>query len=683
MYLVFVKPSYFIVLSMKKRMNLKITTIIGWTLMVIASLVFAAYNQYQQSYKIAYDVANANFDKDQAFRQWASSHGGVYVPVDMNRTPPSPYMSHIPDRDITTESGKKLTLMNPAYMLRQMIDEYTGLYGARGHITALEILNPNSKADEWEKEALLEFRKDSSKKEILELVEIDGKSVLRLMRPMAITKGCLSCHGHQETYLDSDTAGGVSVSIPMAEIYKYSIDAYIKTAIIYFLFWILGLFIINFIYKKEQKAKEDLKYLANHDSLTTLPNRHAYSDKVSRLMSNNKVENLFLLFLDLDNFKTVNDSLGHSVGDLLLRGAAKRLKNRIHGFEMFSRFGGDEFVFLYANIKDNKYIEDVAQQIYDVFKEPFILKSYEVYATASIGISIYPSDGDTPELLLKNADIAMYDAKNSGRSRFSFYSEEMIQSSKNRLMLESELHKAVENRELYLLYQPQIAIENEKLVGVEALIRWNHPRRGVVSPVEFIPIAENNGLIMPIGEWIIDQACEQLSLWSDTAMRNTTISINISAKQLLHQNLYSYIEEAVERTNVDVKLLELEITETIIMENINETINILAKLKKLGVSIAIDDFGTGYSSLSYLKKLPIDKLKIDREFIKGIPQDRDDVAITKAIISLASSLSLKIIAEGPETREHIEFLKDAKCDIAQGYFYSKPISAKNVEELFN
>jgi len=204
-----------------------------------------------------------------------------------------------------------------------------------------------------------------------------------------------------------------------------------------------------------------------------------------------------------------------------------------------------------------------------------------------------------------------------------------------------------------------------------------------VSPIEFIPIAENNGLIMPIGEWIIDQACEQLATWQNTDMRNITISINISAKQLLHQDLYSYIEEAVEREGINTALLELEITESVVMENINETVKILAKLKKLGVSIAIDDFGTGYSSLSYLKKLPIDKLKIDREFIKDIPQDRDDVAITKAIINLASSLSLKIIAEGPETKEHIKFLKDANCDIAQGFFYSKPISAKDVEELFN
>ncbi len=503
------------------------------------------------------------------------------------------------------------------------------------------------------------------------------------MRPMKITKGCLDCHGHQPTYLDSKTAGGVSVTIPMSEIYKYSIDAYIKTVIIHFVFWIIGIFFIKFVYKKEQKAKDDLHYFANHDALTTLPNRHAYSKAISKMMQSEKTDNIYLLFMDLDNFKTINDSLGHSVGDLLLRSVSKRLKNRIRGFDIFARFGGDEFVLLFSNVKSSESIEDITTRIHAVMKEPFVLKEYEVYTTASIGISNYPKDGETPDILLKNADIAMYDAKNSGRSRSSFYSEKMTVSSANRLMLEGELHKALENRELYMLYQPQVAIQNEKLVGVEALIRWNHPRRGLVSPIEFIPIAENNGLIMLIGEWIIDQACEQLATWQNTDMRNITISINISAKQLLHQDLYSYIEEAVEREGINTALLELEITESVVMENINETVKILAKLKKLGVSIAIDDFGTGYSSLSYLKKLPIDKLKIDREFIKDIPQDRDDVAITKAIINLASSLSLKIIAEGPETKEHIKFLKDANCDIAQGFFYSKPISAKDVEELFN
>ena len=667
---------------MKKLFNLKIITMLGWTLTVVASLMFSAFNQYEQSFETARNVANANFDKDQAFRLWATTHGGVYVPVDMNRTPPSSYLSHIPDRDITTESGKKLTLMNPAYMLRQMMEEYSGLYGAKGHITALEILNPSSSPDAWEKDALKKFRKNNSVKEILELTTIKGKAYMRLIRPMKVTPGCLTCHGHQDSYLNYKTAGGVSITVPMEEIYNLSIKSYKNTLIIHFIFWFIGMFMFWFVYKKEQKAKDELKYFASHDSLTGLPNRYSYTEKITSLInSKNKENNFALIFMDLDNFKTVNDSLGHTLGDMLLKKVTQRLNSELTGFDTLYRFGGDEFVLLTSNIKSKDQLKEAVIKIHEVLKKPFMLKNYEVYTTASIGISIYPEDAKDAETLLRNADVAMYDAKQSGRSNYSFYSSMILNVSANRLILESELYKALENKELFLLFQPQVSLDTEKIVGVEALIRWQHPTNGLISPLEFIPIAERNGLIIPIGEWIIDQACEQLALWKDTDMRTTTVSINISAKQLLHQDLYSYIELAIDKTQINGKYLELEVTESVVMENINETIKILTRLKKLGVSISIDDFGTGYSSLSYLKKLPIDKLKIDREFIKDIPNDKDDIAITNAIISMSKSLSLKIVAEGPETKEHISFLQMSKCDIAQGFYYSKPVPITEVEEL--
>lgn len=667
---------------MKKIFDLKILTMIGWTLTVLLSLLSAAFNQYQQSFETARNVARANFDKDQAFRRWATTHGGVYVPVDMKRTPPSPYLSHVPERDITTESGKKLTLMNPAYMLRQMMDEYSGLYGAKGHITALEMLNPNSAPDAWEKDALEKFRKDSSIKEIVELTTIGNKEHMRLIRPMEVTPGCLACHAHQPSYSKYKTVGGVSVTVPMQEIYSLSIKSFKKTLLIHFLFWSVGMLLFRFVYKKEQKAKDELNYFANHDSLTGLPNRHAYTKKITELVNSEDKESSFaLVFMDLDNFKTVNDSLGHTLGDMLLKYVTQRLKDELPGYEEFYRFGGDEFVLLFSNTQGKEVVENSVLKIHEILKKPFKLKNYEVYTTVSIGISIYPEDATDAETLLRNADVAMYDAKQSGRSNYSFYSTIMLNVSANRLILESELYKALKKNELFLLFQPQILLDEEKMVGVEALIRWNHPVNGLISPLEFIPIAEKNGLIIPIGEWIIDQACNQLALWKDTNMRDMSISINISAKQLLHQDLYTYIEAAIEKTNIDGRLLELEVTESVVMENINQTVKILSKLKKLGVSISIDDFGTGYSSLSYLKKLPIDKLKIDREFIKGIPTDKDDVAITNAIISMSKSLSLKIVAEGPETKEHIDFLHNAKCDIAQGFYYSKPIPISEVEKL--
>jgi diguanylate cyclase (GGDEF)-like protein len=667
---------------MKKILDFKILTMIGWTLAVLFSLLFVAFNQYQQSFETARNVARANFDKDQAFRQWATTHGGVYVPVDMKRTPPSPYLSHISERDVTTDKGKKLTLMNPAYMLRQMMDEYSGLYGAKGHITALERLNKNNAPDAWEKDALEKFRRDASLQEIVELTTIDNKAHMRLIRPMEVTPGCLTCHAHQPSYLKYKTVGGVSVSVSMAEIYNLSIKSFYKTLLVHILFWFVGMLLFRFVYKKEKEAKDELNYFANHDSLTGLPNRHAYIKKITELISSEeKGDSFALVFMDLDNFKTVNDSLGHTLGDMLLQNVTQRLKDELHEYEEFYRFGGDEFVLLFSAKQGKEIVENSVLKIHEILKKPFKLKNYEVYTTLSIGISIYPDDAKDAETLLRNADVAMYDAKQSGRSNYSFYSNVMSDVSTKQLVLESGLYKALKSDELFLLFQPQILISTEKIIGAEALIRWNHSANGLISPLEFIPIAEKNGLIIPIGEWVIDQVCDQLALWKDTHMRDMTISINISAKQLLHQDLYSYIEAAIKKTNIDGRLLELEITESVIMENINQTIKILSKLKKLGVSISIDDFGTGYSSLSYLKKLPIDKLKIDREFIKDIPNDKDDIAITNAIISMSKSLSLKIVAEGPETKEHIDFLQNSNCDIAQGFYYSKPISILEMEKL--
>jgi diguanylate cyclase (GGDEF)-like protein len=664
---------------MKRFFTLKLLTMLAWSVVVVFSLVMSGYNQYNHSIAIAKDVLDANFEKDRDFRDWGTSHGGVYVPIDGNRTVPSPYLAHIKDQNIVTSSGKKLTLMNPAWMIRQMNDESVGMYGTIANITALEVLNPNSAPDAWEEKALKEFQKDPSLREILEFADVDNAMNMRLIRPMEVTEGCLKCHGHQKTYHNTTTAGAVSVSIPLQEIQDLAMDSFEFSIMLHVVFLIIGLLFINYIYRKEQKAIDTLEHFANTDTLTELPNRHAYDERLQELLEDENVTSICMLFMDLDNFKTINDTLGHSVGDMLLQNVAKRLQNRIKGFDMFARFGGDEFVFIFINIGDEGVAEKIAQRIHTVFEEAFMLDGYDVHTSASIGISSYPDNSSDAESLLKNADIAMYRAKNGGKSQYSVYNKDMNSQSKNDLRLDTELHKALANKELFLLYQPQIALDSEKIMGVEALIRWNNPKSGLISPALFIPLAENNGLIMPIGEWVIDQACEQLEEWKDTPMEHLSISINISAKQLLHQNLHSYIRRAITRTGINPALLELEITESTIMENINETIEILRDLKTLGVSIAIDDFGTGYSSLSYLKKLPIDKLKIDREFIKGIPEDQDDIAITRAIVSLAKSLGLKIIAEGPERGEHIEFLQEVECDIAQGYYYSKPISSKGVE----
>lgn len=668
---------------MKQFFTLKRLVMIGWTVLVLFSLGLAGYNQHKNGMKIAKDVLDANFKKDQAFLAWVTSHGGAYIPADESRTPPSPYMDGIKDRKVETLSGKKLILMNPADIVRELSEETTGLYGTKMNITALELLNPDNVADEWETKALKAFKRDPNLKEILEFADVDGVSNMRLIRPMEITPGCLKCHVNQESYQNTQTAGGMSVSLPMTSMDKLWMNSFKKSIYIHIVFLLIGLAFIQYISRKEQEAIDGLVYFANFDNLTDLPNRYAYNEKIEELMSDKKVENIYMLFMDLDNFKTINDTLGHSIGDLLLQSVGRRLENRIKGYELFARFGGDEFVFLFTNVQSSKVVEKIAQRIHTVFDEAFMLKGYDTHTTVSIGIASYPSPAEDQESLLRNADIAMYSAKSGGKGQYAFYNDHMNAKTKSDLRLESELHKALPNDEFFLLYQPQINLATGQIQGVEALIRWNNTQSGLISPTVFIPLAEANGLIMPIGAWVIDEACKQLELWKSTPMKNLSIAINLSSKQLLHQNLHSYIRKAITRTGINSSLLELEITESVIMENITETIEVLRDLKTLGVSIAIDDFGTGYSSLSYLKKLPIDKLKIDREFIKDIPDDQDDIAITNAIVSLAKSLGLTVVAEGPEKIEHIEFLKSVGCDIAQGYYYAKPTSAAAIEKFLH
>lgn len=458
-------------------------------------------------------------------------------------------------------------------------------------------------------------------------------------------------------------------------------EIFVGSAATYLLFLIIGSSFINYVFKRQEDDADQLHYLANHDTLTTLPNRHAYQEWVKVLIDDESIKSLTLMFIDLDNFKTINDTFGHSKGDQLLKAVTSRISNQIHNYHMFSRFGGDEFVILFANI-ENEIATSIASDLIKVFEKPFALDENHIYASASVGIASYPEDASNNEELLKSADIAMYGAKNAGKNKFSFYNLDMFEKTKRKNEIDTALDEALTKKELYLMYQPQISLNDERLVGVEALIRWDSKELGSVSPVEFISIAEENGKIIPIGAWIIDMACRQIRFWQGTVFENVVVAINISAKQFMHQDLHSYIENAIYRNGIDASLLSVEITESAVMYDVESVVKILNKLKKLGISIAIDDFGTGYSSLSYLKKLPIDKLKIDREFIKDLLVDKDDRMIVKAIVALAKSLDLKVVAEGADQKEHVEFLKGLECEIVQGYIYSKPLLATDMKESF-
>ncbi len=426
-----------------------------------------------------------------------------------------------------------------------------------------------------------------------------------------------------------------------------------------------------------------IKKLAYYDFLTGLPNRMLFIDRLNQSILNTDRNKsvLGVLFLDLDSFKRINDTMGHAKGDELLKIVSKRLTNTIRESDTVCRVGGDEFLILIQNIDNDKCIIEVAEKILNIFEESFRIDGNDLYITTSIGGAIYPIDGVDVETLIKNADIAMYKAKEKGRNKFQLCTEVIKDSLIEEMKLTNSLYQAIERNELELYYQPQVSLITEKIIGLEALIRWNTTELGMVNPGDFIYIAEKTGLILPIGEWVLKRACSQNKKWQDDGILNVPIAVNLSVNQFQNREIIEGIVAILKETGLDPNDLELEITENIIMKETEYIIESLKQLKQLGVKIAIDDFGTEYSSLNYIKQLPVDKIKIDISFIRGININYKDEAIIKVIISLAKNLGLKVIAEGVETKEQFDFLRDEMCDEIQGYYYYKPMPARQIEEL--
>jgi diguanylate cyclase (GGDEF)-like protein/PAS domain S-box-containing protein len=424
----------------------------------------------------------------------------------------------------------------------------------------------------------------------------------------------------------------------------------------------------------QKYAEKQLRYLAHYDSLTGVANRYSLNKRLEGLLQTAEKyhQQLAILFLDLDRFKQVNDALGHNYGDLLLKQVSSRLKGLLKNKDMIARLGGDEFVIVLPNLKHPKEAIHIAELIIEALSKSFLLDSYEVYVTASIGISLYPIDGVDAETLLKNADKAMYDAKSSGKNQYELYHQEMHQNESRQMLLETYLRKALDRNELYLVYHPIVDAKTFEIVSVEALVRWKQKKLGDIPPSEFIPLAEETGLIIPISEWIIQKACEDLNNMHLSGSK-IRMSINVSA---LHFNQVGFIKSLqgiFQKTNVSTRHIVLELTESMIMPNAIETVDKLVKLKQLGIKLSIDDFGTGYSSLSYLNRFPLDTLKIDQSFIKGIAMYKEDNAIVEAIIMMAHRLNLKVVAEGVENKKQYELLKKENCDYIQGYYITKPL----------
>ena len=431
--------------------------------------------------------------------------------------------------------------------------------------------------------------------------------------------------------------------------------------------------------------KNELNYQANYDSLTDLPNKVLFADRLEQSIKlsrrhNNKIG---ILFMDLDNFKEINDSLGHHIGDKILIQVAQRIQDKMRDSDTLARLGGDEFIIILNDIKTFDDIYVFISKIMKLFKEPFIIGNNTLHTSISIGVSIYPNDGNDAMQLLRNSDAAMYEAKKSGGSNYCFYDKEMTKKALEKVYLKASLKKALKDDELIVYYQPQINAKNSSLVGMEVLVRWKHPTLGIISPDKFIPLAESSGMIIELDRIVMKKALSQLRIWKKQGLKTGKLSINLAIKQIEKDDFISFIKQLISEEKCTYDDIEFEVTEGQIMKNPEKSINILKEINDLGISIAIDDFGTGYSSLSYLRKLPINKLKIDKSFVNNLPEDIVDAAISKTIINLCKNLNLEVIAEGIETNKQKKFMLENGCNIIQGYLYSKPLSKEDMTKFLS
>ena len=430
-----------------------------------------------------------------------------------------------------------------------------------------------------------------------------------------------------------------------------------------------------------KKSQTDLARLVHHDPLTDLPNRLLFTDRTEQALTSAQRHKTgcALLMIDLDHFKIINDSLGHNVGDLLLKAVSGRLQRLFGKGYTVARLGGDEFAVLIENCSNASRAEVLAQQVLEAMKAAFEITGHQLFVSASVGISVFPGDALNAEQLLRNADSALFKAKSAGREGYALYTEELTVHALNRIEVASDLRRALEQQELRVFYQPVHDLRTSRLIGVEALVRWEHPLRGLVPPGEFIPIAERTGLIAEIDAWVLEQACWQMCQWQSAGVHLSFVAVNISSRLFARPELYTLVSTVLTDSGLDPALLELEVTESAVMEDSQGALEQMHRLRALGLRLAIDDFGTGFSSLLRLKQLPVQKLKIDQGFVAGLPEDNDDVAIVRAVIALSQSMGLQVHAEGIEHIEQAQFLLDFKCDLGQGYWFGRPVPASELD----
>ena len=574
--------------------------------------------------------------------------------------------------------------------------------------------NPDNMANGFELEMIQYFKKNPEETDKF----IQKEDVYYYTKPLLIQQSCLRCHGKREDAIPSirdkyenaydyklgEIRGLLNIKIKerdfFAAMYSDFIETLISTILLSIIFLIIIYVLIQKMHAKEEqytkqletdiatktyeikKQKDILFDQAHHDALTGLPNRVLFNDRLEHGIEQAKRHKteIALFFIDLDHFKQINDSLGHQVGDKMLVAVTERLKAKIRKEDTLARLGGDEFTIIIEDMKEIQDVSHLAQKILEVLTQPVHIEGHTLYISCSIGISLYPQDDTDANNLIKYADAAMYKAKEEGRNNFQFYSSEMTALALERVVMETNLRQALKNEEFILYYQSQIDANSGKLTGVEALIRWQHPALGLVSPMKFIALAEETGLIVEIDRWVMKTAMKQVTKWYQEGLAPSVLAINLSMRELRSNDFIEILQETMSDIGFKPEWLELEVTERQVMINPEEAISKLELISQMGIKIVIDDFGTGYSSLAYLKRLPVDKLKIDQSFVKGIPDDKDDIAIVKAIIALAKSLGLELIAEGVETDAQRDFLVEFGCENLQGYYYCEPMPSDEMEK---
>ena len=670
--------------------KLVVLAILAWSALVGYSLDWNISNLQDEQAKLAISAAKSNWDKDQAFRQWATKHGGVYV-QPTERTPPNPYLAHLDRRDVVTTEGMKLTLMNPAYMLRQMTTEFEDTYGVKGKITGKITLNPVNKPDAWELAAIERFENEQVT-EVLEQAVIDGAPYMRYMKPMYMKKECELCHAVLG-FKAGDLRGGVSVSIPMTPYLNAANETSRSMVITHIMVWLSGSvgFVAFGLYARRRHIERSallarLEHGALYDALTGLPNRFLFSDRLNVSMARQARDRSHLFavcFVDLDRFKNLNDSYGHATGDQLLKEVSARFGKVLRPSDTVARMGGDEFTFLLDGISKSQEAFQIAERILHSVETPFEIGGQSLKVGASIGICLGDRKYQSPEEILRDADTAMYRAKYLGKGRIDIFEPEMHAEVARTTRIEHDLHIVLERNELSIHYQPIVSLNTNRVEGFEALLRWRHPLLGNIPPDQFIPIAEGSDVIQHIGQWVLENACRQVDLWNSLYAKETKffVSVNLSARQVSHLNFINVVQETLEKVGFDPAYLHCEVTETLLINDQVTTRDNMAHLRELGVRLSADDFGKGYSSLNYLQDFSFNTLKIDKQFVQGMGTQGKDKRLVSSIVRLAKDFGLSVVAEGVETREQMENLRRLNCRWVQGYYFCPPLPVDGINRL--